>query len=669
MKLYFTIFFSLIFFLSNSQDLKVNGGTSLFVKDGVNLYADINLLNEGTVEFGDTGNLILDGGFDNQNADDLILSNAILKLGSDTSRADGSQTAIFGTDDEAKKVELGMQSGSYDVNDGLLSITETFTSNSGTLNASDNVVLKSTSIANTAIVQQSSGGTVNGIRVQRFIPASRAFRFLASPVNTISSSKPNIFDNWQQGGLNLGDQNYRPNVGTQITGGTSGNGFDQNNTGNPSLFTFDNSSGGYTAFSNAKPTNNTPLETGQGYYLLVRGDRSINLNINDTDSIQTTLETTGSLEIGNVTPVNNTTPGNADGFVLVANPYQAPVDLNDVITNSTNIDNTQVFVWDPKAGSNFTKGAFGTLNLSLSNITPSFPAGSTNVTGSEVNDILQPGQSVFLKASNPSNAVTVNFQESDKVNPSNLTDVFSDDSNLTTDGYIRLGLYAQGYTPFVDVAKDGFIVHFDDSFDNAIDQQDASKMFANSENMAITLNNDFLSINSRKLPSDLSETIDIFTQNLDDTQYTFSVDLQGLDSLPNGIMLWDKYQDKYTNLSDQQTITFSVDQSIPEASATDRFALVFENETLETENQDINNISLYPNPVIEDDLTIQFSELTANDTDVVIFSQTGQKVYDQTFTDHSSTLNIEHLDFLSAGAYILNVQQGDQAKSFTIIKK
>ena len=668
MKIYFTTILVLITLLSNSQDFKVNGGTSLFVKDGVNLYADINLFNEGTVKFGNTGNLILDGGINNSGAVDLVLNNAILKLGSNTSRANGAQTAIFRSDDEAKKVELGMQSGSYDVNGGLLSITETFTSNSGTLNANDNVVLKSTSFDNTAIVPESQGGTVNGIRVERFIPANRSFRFLASPVNTTGSSKSTIKDNWQQEGENpflmdgtTPNPNYRANVGTHITGGKPEDGFDENLSGLPSLFTFDNSDGSYTAVStaNSKATDVKNLETGEPYYILVRGDRSIDLMINDDTENNTTLETTGSLAIGNQTPVDVTSTGSG-GFILIANPYQAPVDLNAVLSNSTNIASTaNVFVWEPRAGSEFQKGQFATIDNSLNNTLPV----------SNANRILQPGQSVFVKATIPGNSVDVKFSESDKLNPSDLTDVFSDDTNSTTDGYLRLGLYAQGYTPFVDVAKDGFIVQFDDAFDNAIDEQDASKIFANSENMSVLLNNEYLSINSRKLPSNLNETIEIFTQNLDDTQYSFSVDLQGLDNLPNGIMLWDTYKDTYTTLYDQQSITFNVDQSIPESSATDRFALVFKNQTFGTENQELSNISLYPNPVIDDNLTIQFGQLNSNKTDVVIFNQTGKKVFDQTFTDHNTYLNIENLDFLAAGGYILNVKQEDQTKSFTIIKE
>ena len=646
-KLLTTLLLFLVFNTAFAQ-IFVKSGTEINVDAGGSLYFDEELQNEGTVSFDTDGNLFLDAGLNNLNGT-LTLNDAILHLGSDQTRAGGNNTLIFNSsNDEAKFVELGQNSGTYTVDlatGGLLNITETFTSNSGTLEANDKIVLKSTSFDNTAIVPESTGGTVNFIRVERFIPANRAFRFLASPVTTNPGGiKPFISDNWQQD--------------THITGGTTGNGFDQNNTGNPSMYTFDNSSQSYSPIPN---TNSTPLTTGEGYYMLIRGDRSIDLTINDPNATATTLKATGNLAIGNQTPVNNVTPV-AEGWILVANPYQAPVDMDAVLSGVSNIDNTQIWVWDPTANAVPNKGQFAAVDLSN---------GSNNLTGSNANNILQPGQSVFIRSDTPANpgSATVNFDETDKVGLGSLVDIFSDGSNIASDGWLRLGIYPSNSTPFTDVAKDGIILQFDDNYDNNISQDDSSKLFAHGENMAMLVNNEYISVNSRKQPVDYSETIELFTQNLTDNQYTFSIELQGMNDLPEGVMLWDKYEDTYTTLSDQQTITFDVDQSIPSTSATDRFALVFENETFGTENQELNNISLYPNPIIEDDLTIRFSELNANETDIVIYNQVGQKVYDQTFSDHNSTLQIENLDFLAAGAYILNVEQDNQAKSFTIIKK
>jgi hypothetical protein len=652
MKTIIPIFISLLMYNVSSAQLFITSGSKVNVDPNTLLYCDIELINEGTVSFDSTGDLYLDAGLDNETGT-LTLNDAILHLGSNQTRAGGNHDLIFNTnDDNVKFVEFGKNSGTYTVDEntgGLLNITKTFTSNSGTFEANDKIILKSTSISNTTIVPESQGGTVNNIRVERFIPGNRAFRFLASPVTTGGSIKPNIEDNWQQD--------------IHITGGPSSGGFDQNSTGNPSMYTFDNSSQSYNPIPN---TNATPLTVGDAYYTLVRGDRDdVNININDnSNQTDATLKTTGTLAIGNQTPVNAVTPGGAgEGWILVANPYQAPVDMSGILSGVSNIDNTQIWVWDPKANAVPNKGQFAVVTLSN---------GNNNLTGSNANNILQPGQSVFIRSDTPANpgSATVNFDETDKVvGLGNLVDIFNNGSNQTSDGWLRLGIYPSNSTPFTDVAKDGIILQFDDNYDNNISQDDSSKLFAHGENLAMLINNEYISINSRKQPVDYSETIELFTQNLTDNQYTFSIELQGMNDLPEGVILWDKYEDTYTTLSDQQTITFDVDQSIPNTSATDRFALVFEKETFGTENQELNNISLYPNPVIEDDLTIRFSELNANETDIVIYNQVGQKVYNQTFTDHNSTLQIENLDTLAAGAYILNVEQDNQAKSFTIIKK
>jgi hypothetical protein len=90
-----------------------------------------------------------------------------------------------------------------------------------------------------------TGNIVSGkARVERFIPAGppelrRAYRLLTSAVNSTGS----INANWQEGAVTtaLGNGNPNSGFGTHITGGTVADGFDQNGTGNPSMFTFDNS--------------------------------------------------------------------------------------------------------------------------------------------------------------------------------------------------------------------------------------------------------------------------------------------------------------------------------------------------------------------------------------------------------------------------------------------
>ncbi|NEV93048.1 T9SS type A sorting domain-containing protein [Psychroflexus sp. YR1-1] len=651
-KTFFT--FSLFcVFVSMQGQFFVSDGTQVSIKGQTNLYADIELVNKGEIIFDPvaTGGLYIDAGLDNSTGN-LTLNDAILHLGSNTTRADGDQNLIFGDNDTIKFVELAKNSGTYTVTGGLLNITNTFTSNSGTLEAGDKIVLKSTSIQNTALVPESNAGVVNNIRVERFIPAKRGWRMMASPVATEES----ILKNWQQNGLNPGETGYRPNVGTHITGGTEINGFDQSGTNFPSMYTFNVSNQQWAAIDN---TNALKLLNFEPYLILIRGDRSINLQINDTAETETTLEQTGALHIGMKSNTFNA-PSNGS-FIAIANPYQAPVDMNQVIGASNIYFKNQLWIW---IQTDFTSGQY----VNISNLADPQPS----VTGSNVTEDIQPGQSVFIQTQDDvSGDVSITFNEANKVGQGSLTETFSVETNAasTPDGFLRIGLYNVDSTPFTDVAYDGVIVRFDNQYNNYVDDYDGMKLFNAEESLAITLEDTFLSVNNRKTPSQLDEVINLSVFNLAEDEYVFSIELEGLSSLPDGIMLWDKYLDNYTTLNDQDLINFSVDALVPESIAEDRFALVFENSTLSIEDQFSSNINVYPNPVINDYLTIQFSEGIQNTkTEVEIFSINGVLLKKETYENTGKTLKLTNLNF-SSGVYILKIKQGNITNTFKIVKK
>lgn len=633
------------FYVQSNTDLHITGQTDL--------YTDIELINNGNLGFSSTatGGMFVDAGLDNSNGT-LTLNDAILYLGSDTSSADGNHNLIFSSNDSARFVELGMNNGTYTVTGGLLNITKTFTSNSGTLEANDGIVLKSTSIQNTALVPESTAGTVNSIRVERYIPAERAWRIMASPVTTDDF----MFENWQQNGLEPGDTGYRQNIGTHITGGTAADGFDQSSTNNASLFIFDEQNQQWNTLDN---TNATKLENSVAYFILIRGDRSIDLMTNDTSEIETTLEQTGSLHIGNKSQSYSVPSG--DSFVTTANPYQAPADMNQVIGGSDPTFKNQIWIW---VQTDTSSGQFVNID-DLSNPTP-------NVPGSNVTEDLQPGQSGFIQTkSSVSGNISLTYEETDKVDENSLTETFSEstDSNSVPDGFLRIGLYDINSTAFDDVAHDGIILRFDGQYNNSVDDSDGMKLFNSDESLALLSDNNYLSVNNRQLPVDLEETIDLHLFNLDDSQYNFSIELNGFTALPNGIFLWDKYLDTYTNLNDQDIITFNVDASIPASIAQDRFALVFEDETMGIADNSLGNISLYPNPVINDKLFINFSQITGNTKiKVDICSLDGKIIRSRTFDNVQQKIELSGLDF-STGVYLVKVRQGDKRRSFKIIKE
>jgi hypothetical protein len=97
---------------------------------------------------------------------------------------------------------------------------------SGDLTADGKLTFKSDD-TNTAQLDEFAGTLTGDVRVERYIPAKRAFRLLSTSVTTTSS----ILQNWQENGTTP------INLGTHSSGSDTGaDGFDETTTGSPSLF-------------------------------------------------------------------------------------------------------------------------------------------------------------------------------------------------------------------------------------------------------------------------------------------------------------------------------------------------------------------------------------------------------------------------------------------------
>ncbi len=616
------------FFISSNSEIHVNNGRTLYFDKTVN--------NEGLINFETVGELTLDQGLDNSEGT-LTLNDAILKLGSGTPNADGIHTLTFNdSDDTIKFMELN-HNGTFNVSStGFLNILDTFISKSGTLNASDRIVLISSSAQNTAIVPQSQDGNINSIRVERFYPANRAWRFLSSPVNSISS----IFDNWQYGGF------FVPNKGTHITGGSVANGFDQNESGNPSLYTFNNTTTSWDTFAN---TNATNLVAGQNYYTLVRGDRSIDLMINDFDTeVETVLYSTGALHIGDFDTNHNVSSG---GFIATGNPYQSPVDLSLVRTESGNSFTDEMWIWQPEAN-NSGQYAY---------IVPS--TGINSLPGSNADQYLQPSQAVFIQAAidNPQ----INYREAHKGNSNNLIEVFSNQ----IDNFLRIGLYDTNDIPFIDIANDGLIMLMDSNYDTLTTIEDGEKFFNNDENIAIQYGNQLLTADKRNVPTDLNEVVELFINNIDSANYNFSIEMQGFGNLPNGLYLWDKYNDTYTPLSDGLIIPIQFDLAIPESVDNNRFALTFDIQTLDTNTvSEAYSIGVYPN-AFKDVLYITFGQnLIGKNAMLKIYDALGKTVYNNNLKHIKDKIQLNNLS-LNSGVYFLNISNENINHTFKLIRE
>jgi len=433
------------------------------------------------------------------------------------------------------------------------------------LNTGGRLVLLSD--ANGTAQIDNSPGTINGnVTVQRYIPAGkRGFRLLTPSVTTTTSIKAN----WQEGANNTSldyasNQNSNMGYGTHITGSASGaNGFDASTSGNASLFQFDNASQAWnTGIAN---TDATVLKAGNAYRILVRGNRAFDLSTTSVSNTATTLRAIGAVVQGTVT-MNSTGVGatanmpllatGTSQYSLIGNPYASPVSWTSVNAASTDLTG-YYYIWDPTLA---TRGAYvscftdGTKNDPLSNVTVS----------------IQSGQAVFVQnKSSITTGPSLVFQEAHKTaDDTNVFRTQTGTSNLSVRLLLASSLAANN-------AQDAVNVLFNSNYSNAVNDDDASKLTNQDENLAVQRGNSLMSIERRNLPANPNDTIQLKTWQLTQNSYTLRIAASNFEAGINAY-LQDNYLNSETllNLSGSTDINFTTTAVIG-STAENRFRIVF----------------------------------------------------------------------------------------------
>ena len=525
----------------------------------------------------------------------------------------------------------------------------------GTLNTNGNLSLRCNfgTPGKTAQVGPVGGTIVGDVTVGQCFPARRAFRFISPSVTTTTD----IRANWQEGASSYTD-NPNPGYGTHITGVSPGsanasvgqdgnNGFDYNPSGNASMFTFDNSTPSWNRVTNA----NGVLTAGQAYRLMIRGDRSIDVTSNSSPPTATRLSATGVLAIGAQTEINLSNTANA--FNLIGNPYQAQVDLNSLVTGSTNISSAEYYVWDPTLGgapipgSSGGRGAYVAVDLGT----------GSNSVGSSANEFLQPMQAFFVRTDTDA-AASVSFQEAMKAVNQTQTVVKSN----SVQEYINIQLFnaeafSQGSTP-----SDGLRINFDKSF-SILTEDDSPKLGNLDENLARIEGNTYSAIERRPFP-ETEERLELFINQFRREAYVMKFNLT--DNLNTKVFIEDKYLNETQEITTAAyTYTFTVDESISESTASDRFSLVFEPVSLSTVEETLVEASLYPNPT-KGSFSINGVNL-GEDAKIEIYNMIGQQVY-KTDLKNQSTTEITNFNG-SAGVYLVKLKTNQGERTFKLIKQ
>ncbi len=457
------------------------------------------------------------------------------------------------------------------------------------------VTIKSDVIGTAQIgrIQGTLSGATN-VTVERYIPATgRRYRMIAPSVNSTGSIKAN----WMEGNMNTSGTNVNTlsSYGTQITGpGGNANGFDVTGTNSPSLYLTTNGvTPGYTSVANTS----TSLSALTGYFLFLRGDRSTNMNLFNTNvapnpiplpSSATTLRATGTIVQGTVTSFTNGLSSAAGGFSLITNPYPAAIDWAAVHAASSNLNNYYSY-WDPKLG---FRGGFVTVNTGG---TPSLASFATN--------IIQSGQAFFVTTT-ANGAPTISIQESHKIGPSltanNVHVIFK--ANMTVDDMVstkvkgsslvwenyqtnqqqttstipefRMSLY---YTEASGTKRltDGAVALFDNQYSSTLDNNDAVDAPNWDENIAITRNGQNLAIESRAALSE-NDTLAINMSGMKSMGYELQFQGSNFGSTLLQPMLIDNHLNSLTPLSLTQstTVPFTV-TAAPATFSRDRFKVIF----------------------------------------------------------------------------------------------
>ena len=445
---------------------------------------------------------------------------------------------------------------------GILSLDK------GTLYTNDYLVLKSnaqTTARVSAIPVTNANPIVGKVTVERYVAGRRKYRLITSSVTTspkatLSAGEEHlsIWGNWQNGGV------ASPMMGTIITGGTAADGFDQATT-NPSVYTYNSATRMFTAFTstNGKQTKYTPLKAGHPYYMFVYGDRLNSATSSNPNP--TVLRSTGTLLTG--TQVYNTTSALpispvVGQYTLIGNPFACTIDWKSV-QKSMGVSKT-IWGWDANLSNTggyvtVTETLLGALISPISNLLA-------------VNRYVQPGQAFFVQTigANP----VIQIREIDKIN--DLTAINSQVFRTTGDEQPLMAVNLIVDNGTTKTLYDGAVTAFDQTFDNALTNDDGKKMVGTTEGVAFNVDNDLLSINTRQWPVN-DDTLKLNITRLARPQYTLQVFATGMASSNLQAYLYDSYMNTTTPLSltDTNNIRFSISMSNAASKKEDRFSIIF----------------------------------------------------------------------------------------------
>jgi hypothetical protein len=189
-------------------------------------------------------------------------------------------------------------------------------------------------------------------------------------------------------------------------------------------------------------------------------------------------------------------------------------------------------------------------------------------------------------------------------------------------------------------------------------------------NMAIEkLTGERLAVERRTLPT-TAETINLNISNYQTTNYTV---VAGVDVLPGlTAYLRDNFNGNMTELvqGTSTPVDFTIDTTNAQSIEASRFEIVFELVTLGHEDIAFGDqLTIYPNPVHGDVVTIRMDGSSASSIEVAVFNTLGQQVMTRSYDQVTNSIQIDNLSSLSKGMYFVKISKDSQEATLKFIKE
>jgi hypothetical protein len=480
----------------------------------------------------------------------------------------GATATINGANLTSNTVNTIKLSGNATISSGATPVKVTnqidFVTPGNTLTTNDNLVLVSAATGTANIGNVNGGSIVGKVEIQRFLPAQKSWRLLATPV--VEATSPTITASWREGGLNFTGNGF----GTRITGAdgpflTYGPAYTgaylDEYTIRSNMKSYNMMAGNFTDVIGYDIQTNMKIANKDGYFLFVRGDRSAASTV--PLGASTTLRIKGEVRTGTQTfPV---APGK---FRSIGNPFPSRIDMRTVNFNA----NTGAYsAWDPNPVGSFYVGRYVQYvdNFPVSGVHEFFvtPATITGVPAQR--DFMESGEAFFVYNGSASSSDIV-IAETDKA--TGYTPYVSRQGvNSPT---LEINLHTTDATG-ADVITDGAKVNFKNNFDNAIDALDVLKITNTSDNLGIKTAGQNLIVERRKMPQG-GDTIQLNISAMRMANFTLEIDPSVLANIGVTAELKDRFLQTSTPISLVDITNYSFATTTDANSkAADRFYIVF----------------------------------------------------------------------------------------------